>query len=248
MNLKFEIENNLLIYKKPKNNLHTDSDGLLSTFMFTTPEWKHIDKYVIFWNKKGKSFIRYLGKGIKEQCPTPKEILNDLYFHVQIYANDDLKTQKLKVFVYDKTPVYRPEDDKNTLCDYIEKVNNKIDNIYYKDGKILIYVEKKLMKCIDLVDEVLVAKIMTQIAPNYIIDKVLSPDSEHPLSNKVIYNALLEKVNMDALAPIAFSGDYNDLINIPESFPPQSHTHESSDITNLDDDFNNFIDELIERL
>ena len=113
MNLKFEVENGILRYKKPRNNIHTDSDGLFTSFVFTTPDWKHIDKYAIFWNKQGKSIIRYLGKGMKEQCPTPQEVLNELYFYVQVYANDNIKTQKEKVFIYDEVPIHHKKEKCN---------------------------------------------------------------------------------------------------------------------------------------
>ena len=255
MNLKFEIENGILKYKKPHNNIHTDSDGLFASFVFTTPDWKHIEKYAIFWNKKGQSFIRFLGRGVKERCPIPQEILGELYFFVQVYANDNIKTQKLKVFVYDEVSTHHTNDkkcDKKFLHRFFEEMEGKIDNIIYDDNRLLIYANNTLVKTINIVDEKLLTKIVTGSAPKFIIDQALSEESEHPVANKTIYEALQEKVNIDTLSAVAFSGDYNDLINKPTELPMEPHTHESSDINNWDDsieeDFDTFIDDLIEKL
>ena len=254
MNLKFEIENRTLRYIKPRNNIHTDSDGLFTSFVFTTPDWKHIDKYAIFWNKQGQSFIRYLGKGRHEQCPTPKEILNELYFYVQVYANDKMKTQKEKVFIYDEVPIHHTNEkcSKKRLNEFFEQLETKIDNIIYDDNKLLIYANNSLIKTIDIVDEGLLAKIITKEAPQFIIDQALSDESEHPVANKIIYEALQNKANIDSLSTVAFTGDYNDLINKPNGLPMEPHTHESSDITNWEDtveeDFDTFIDDLIRKL
>jgi len=254
LNLKFEVENGILRYKKPRNNIHTDSDGLFTSFVFTTPDWKHIDKYAIFWNKQGKSIIRYLGKGMKEQCPTPQEVLNELYFYVQVYANDNIKTQKEKVFIYDEVPIHHKKEkcNKKDLNIFFKKMENKIDNIIYDDNKLLIYANNTLVKTIDIVDEGLLAKVVTGDAPQYIIDNALSNESEHPVANKTIYEALQKKANVNCLARVAFTGDYEDLINKPTELPVVEHTHESSDIRNWEDtieeDFDDFIDDLIENL
>ena len=42
-------------------------------------------------------------------------------------------------------------------------------------------------------------------------------------------------ISIDDLADVAYTGDYNDLINIPTEFPPLSHTHESEDIVDFED-------------
>src|SRR5690606_19217885 len=34
-----------------------------------------------------------------------------------------------------------------------------------------------------------------------------------------------------SLAAVAFSGDYDDLTNVPSTFPPAAHAHSASDIT-----------------
>lgn len=50
------------------------------------------------------------------------------------------------------------------------------------------------------------------------------------------------------LANVAYSGDYNDLINIPTEFIPTVHTHTSEDISNLTNDIDENIDFLLYKL
>lgn len=40
---------------------------------------------------------------------------------------------------------------------------------------------------------------------------------------------------IDNLPAVAVSGSYNDLLDIPLEFPPEPHTHESQDITDISD-------------
>lgn len=248
MNLKFEISDKVLHYKKPRNNIHTDSDGLFSSFVFTTPEWKHLEKYAIFWDKNGKSFIQYLGRPNNTKCPIPKEILNQLFFYVQVYANEQIKTQKLKVFIYDEIPKEHHKCCKKDIEDFFDKTDKEIDNIIYDDNKLLIYSHNRLIKTINIIDEQLIAKIITQTAPKFIIDEVLSENSENPVANKAIYQALQKKPNINLLSDVAFTGDYNDLINKPTALPAADHTHQSEDITNWDETVSEDLEELIIKL
>ena len=251
MNLKFEINKTLLEYKKPKNNIHTDeSDDLFCSFVFTTPDWKHLEKYAIFWDRNGKSFIQYLGKGMKTQCPIPKEILSQLFFHVQVYANDKVKTKKIKVFVYDEIPKKHHHNEccKKNVNEFIDQMNGEIDNIIYDNNKLLIYSKNELVKTIDIIDEGLIAKIITESAPKFIIDKVLSENSENPVANKTIFNALQSKVNISSLSTVAFTGDYNDLKNTPVALPTAHHTHESMDINDWDEAIDEDLESLIINL
>ena len=254
MNLKFEIEDMVLRQKKSSTHKKNDLDNLFCSFVFTTPEWKHIDKYAVFWNRKGKSTIRYLGKGIKEQCDLPEIVLNDLFFHVQVYANDDVYTQKLKVFTLEDVPVEKKHGhhEKKFLNDFFKKMDKKIDNIIYDDGKFLIYANNKLIKSIDIVDEKLISNILNGIAPQIIVDMAISENSDLPVSSRLVYQALQEKVDKDSLAQVAYTGSYNDLTDIPDSFTPSPHTHQSDDIENwndsIEEDLDSFVEDLIENL
>lgn len=256
MNLKFEIEDMILKQKKSFNFKKNDLDNLFCSFVFTTPEWKHIEKYAVFWNRKGKSTVRYLGNGIKEQCALPEMVLNDLFFYIQVYANDDVYTHKLKVYTLEDVPTKnhckKEHQKKKSLDDFFRQMEQKIDNIIYDNGKFLIYANNKLINSIDVIDDALISRIITGVAPEFVVQNTLSEDSDLPVSSRVVYQALQNKVDINSLPPVAITGNYNDLIDIPTEFPPIAHTHSSNDIEDwedsIDEDLDSFIDNLIEKL
>lgn len=251
MSFHFEVEDKILRQKKSHTH-KKDLDNLFASFVFTTSEWKHLDKYVIFWNRKGKSTIRFLGKGTKTQCPIPKSVLNDLYFTIQIYANDNVFTQRLKVYLKEDIPEDGCCPSYQHLNKYFEEMEKKIDNIVYEDNKLLIYINNELVKSIDLVDGGLLQKIFAGGAPEYIVDMALSDNSDLPVANRVIYEALENKLDKTSLSAVAVTGSYNDLTDIPEEFTPAQHQHNINDIVDLDasldDEVDDFIDKLIENL
>ena len=51
------------------------------------------------------------------------------------------------------------------------------------------------------------------------IDRELNIYSENPLQNKVVYNALNQKVNIDSLADVAITGEYRDIKHKPCELP-----------------------------
>lgn len=257
MNLKFEVEDMILRQKKTSSNHNSDLDNLFCSFVFTTPNWKHIEKYAIFWNRKGKSTIRYIGKGMKETCELPETVLNDLYFYVQVYANEDIFTQKQKVFLLkdiekEKKPQYRCYTEKEKIKDFFKENGKNIDNIIYDNGNFLIYSNNKLIKTIDVVDEKLIARLLHGLTPKLIFDTALNENSDLPISCKLVYQALKNKVDLTDLPLVAVTGKYEDLEDIPSEFPPSEHTHQSNDIEDwtdsIEEDFDDFIDNLILKL
>ena len=65
---------------------------------------------------------------------------------------------------------------------------------------------------------------------NITVDDYLSLDSENPVQNRVVTAALNTKANSAALAPIATSGSWNDLKDVPTDFvkdPNYVHTDEN---------------------
>lgn len=50
------------------------------------------------------------------------------------------------------------------------------------------------------------------------VDDAMSATSTNPVQNKVVYANLATKVDSDDLSEVAYTGNYNDLINEPENF------------------------------
>lgn len=66
-----------------------------------------------------------------------------------------------------------------------------------------------------------------------VVDDALSNTSKNPVQNKVIKEALDEKINSSDVSMVATTGSYNDLTDKPTSMTPTAHTHAQSDITGL---------------
>lgn len=156
MDLKFEIKDKQILRK---NIQVLASQSSKCIFTFQTKEWWGFEKYVIFWTKKEKSIIRYLGKGKECMCITPKELIKENIFSVQVYANDNYKTQKLQVGAIPEgytitkpqknceknKKTYKKNDPEIILYNVFSQLNTKIDKIEYEDGYLLCYANKKLV-------------------------------------------------------------------------------------------------------
>ena len=250
MDLKFEIINNII---KQKTNFQ-QSDNITCLFKFITSDWKSLEKYVIFWDEQEKSFIQSIGKKEKSSCKIPKEILNKDYFYIQIYANDNFYTNKIKIDSFiepEHCPhqIEKKEKQKNkNKCHEGIDTSLIIDDIDYLDNKIIFYSDKKIVRTIDIVDSNLLNKIKKGTSIEYIVDTILSEDSLKPIANKAVYDALLDCLKESDLSTIAFTGNYNDLKNIPKEFKPKEHNHVVVDVVDYEENINIDLNSLLDLL
>lgn len=250
MDLKFEIINNII---KQKTNFQ-QSDNITCLFKFITSDWKSLEKYVIFWDEQEKSFIQSIGKKEKSSCKIPKEILNKDYFYIQIYANDNFYTNKIKIDSFIE-PEHCPhqikkkeKQKKKNKCHEGIDTSLIIDDIDYLDNKIIFYSDKKIVRTIDIVDSNLLNKIKKGTSIEYIVDTILSEDSLKPIANKAVYDALLDCLKESDLSTIAFTGNYNDLKNIPKEFKPKKHNHVVVDVVDYEENINIDLNSLLDLL
>ena len=61
----------------------------------------------------------------------------------------------------------------------------------------------------------------------------IDPDHSKDVITEIL-EALDTKADISDISVVGFSGDYDDLLDIPVSFPPAEHTHSASAITGLD--------------
>ena len=249
MNLRFEIINQKI---RQKTNFEKQNE-INCLFKFVTSEWSSLEKYIIFWNDKNKSIIQSLGKEMECSCLVPDKILNGDYFSIQIYAENNLSTNKIKIDSFieseecpKQVDIIQEPPKQKCGCHEIVDTNYIIDNVKYKNNKILFYSENKLVKSIDIIDVQLLEKIKNNLSLEVVVDTILSETSNNPVANKTIYNALLEFLKASDLATIALTGDYNDLKNIPTEFKPTHHNHLVVDVIdyeeNIDIDLNSLLD------
>lgn len=155
MHLKFEIRKKRIERKNIQVLASRDSR---CSFNFDL-DWIPLEKYAIFWTKKGKSYIRYLGTGKKCECSIPEEIFEQNIFSLQVWASDDLCTQKLQLGAIpngytiskplkecEHTPkTYKEDDPEVILYQVFSQLETKIDNIKYNNGFLECYANNKLV-------------------------------------------------------------------------------------------------------
>ena len=155
MGLKFEIRHKEILRK---NIQVLASKKSKCYFTFQTKEWWKLDKYVIFWTDKGKSIIKYLGKGKQCECDIPEKIMEKNLFSIQVYADDEHTTQKLKIGAIPegytistpqkckkKKKKYNNDDPEVILYNVFSRLETKIDNIVYEGGYLKCYGDKVLL-------------------------------------------------------------------------------------------------------
>ena len=252
MNLRFEIINQKI---RQKTNFEKQNE-INCLFKFITSEWGSLEKYIIFWNEKNKSIIQSLGKEMECSCQVPEKILEGDYFSIQIYSENNLSTNKIKIDSFiesEECPkkidiIQEPPKEKCRCHEGVDTENYIIDNVKYKNNKILFYSDNKLIKSIDILDVQLLEKIKNNLSLEVVVDTVLSETSENPVMNKTIYNALLEFLKASDLATIALTGDYNDLKNIPTEFNPTYHNHHVVDVVDYEENINVDLNALLDVL
>lgn len=225
----FEVKNNSIEKKIVQQNQLEYIDPKICYFKFTTKEWAHKEKYAIFWIEKDNTIIKNIGKKCETHIALPTDNKN---FTIQIYVNDNLKTEKYVIgqtIEETKQKEIKPKT-MGLIHRVFEQLNTKIDNVIYSDNTIKFYANDELVRSIDL-QEIEID-----------VDSSLSNTSKNPVQNKVIKKELDKKQDSSSLSEIAITGEYDDLKNKPNEFHPSRHMHTKDDLINFD--FN--VDEDIE--
>lgn len=153
MDLKFEVKD-LILRRKDTNVLIDDySEDIYCYFNFITDQWNGKEKFIIFWDSHNKTFIKSLGVNKSSKCIIPRRILKrNTIFQIQIYIDNKIKTQKLKIatvpqgYTIEKRSNKKHKKHKNHEKDtkkifrkIFTQLENKIDKIDYVDGYLKAY-------------------------------------------------------------------------------------------------------------
>lgn len=154
MKLKFEVKDKQILRKNIQVLASKSSE---CSFTFDA-KWVVLEKYAIFWTEKNKSYVKYLGKGKECTCSIPKEVFEYNVFSIQVYANDDYTTQKLKLGAIpegytiskpqkcnNKPKEYTNKDPEIILYQVFSQLETKIDEIKYNNGFLECYANKKII-------------------------------------------------------------------------------------------------------
>ena len=257
MQLIFEIKDNTL--KRIDTNVLSDDSikDIVCNFTFIDDEWKNKEKYIIFWDRNNKTTIMSLGRRMKSKCILPEKIAKDPFI-IQIYTNDNLYTQKLNAATI--FPIKKDDPSKNKchikkeindeynikkiFNELFEEINSKVDKIQYRNGYLEYYAKDKLLYSAPLFNDILTDIEEVFKKANFNVDHIiLEEDKVICYSNdKILYEIPFSP----ELSDIAFSGDYNDLKNIPTEFNPIHHNHVVVDVVdyeeNIEFDLNTLLD------
>lgn len=143
MNLKFDVNQQLLrrtdnqiIVNKSRNYIHC-------TFTFQGDDWENIEKFAIFKNNRGNAYICFLGSNMECTCTIPSPAMTGNYMRISLYGGDLLTTQELKVillpsgYTIDITPV--DPSAKDAFVEAFETIQSKIDQVEFEDGYLKCY-------------------------------------------------------------------------------------------------------------
>ena len=261
MILEFEVKNKTL-QRKDTNVSIENNEEIICKFFFLTEEWENKEKYVIFWDNKNKTTIQSIGKQMTSECIIPSEITQESIFDIQVYVNHNLYTQKLNLsttpslYTKKKTTCHKKEeirdefDNKRIFKKLFTELKSKVDAISYENGYLKCFAGEKLIYAepifVNLVDDV---KEIIKTTNSEIDNIVLEEEQILCYSNnEIIYTIPFTST----LSSVAFSGDYNDLQNIPEEFNPTAHNHMVVDVIdyeeNIDIDLNTLLDFLSDEI
>lgn len=160
MDLKFEVKD-LILRRKDTNVLIDDySEDIYCYFNFITNQWNGKEKFIIFWDSNNKTFIKSLGRKKCTKCSIPERILKqNTIFQIQIYIDEEIKTQKLKVATVPQGyTIERKTNKKQTKKQIHDELNtkkifrrifteleSKIDKIDYVDGYLKAYAGENIV-------------------------------------------------------------------------------------------------------
>lgn len=220
MILEFNVGNDILKKNNSTTVLDQSADYYKCKFYPKENIWKGSVLSATFMNDLG--YIETVDLGEYSEllaCLVPTRIANGGYFSLYI-SNGHKKTNTISVAL---TNHYEKAEEKcNIISELFAHINTKIDDIVYENYQLKFYSNGVLSDVIYLgnVDEELIADLVTNQLDTF----------------------------KSTLAPIAFTGSYNDLVDVPKTFTPSQHNHNSADIEDLDEISEDNTDNLLSAL
>ena len=260
MELNFTITHQILKRTDENVMVNKSKNYINCIFIFKTNEWNNQEKIAIFRNEKGETFEKYIGRDNECSCIVPNAALSCDFFTVSVYAGNQITTNEkivvlLRAGYRNKHHHHHEYDgDKDIFIQIFEKLNDKIDDIIINDGVLSV----RRGDVIDsLADFITIDSELSLTSDNAVANSVITSALQNKADNSMLSNVvedvtLIVDTKFDELPTVAKTGNYEDLTNIPEEFTPAKHTHESSDVTDLDNnidlDLNNLLDSLTDSI
>lgn len=225
MILDFKVSRDILKKRTAPQVTHQNINYYKCKFYMDKNVWRNSLLFATFMNDLGYIETVELGEyNDVLSCLVPAQLTQGSFFSLYISDNNNRKTNTISVTLSNHYKKAKPKC--NIISEIFEHINTKIDELVYDNYQIKCYSNGQLL------DVIYLGNVDEEIVKDWVHEEM-----------DVIKNTL---------ANISFTGSFNDLIDIPENFPPSQHEHLTSDISDFNESVNKeidgFIDEVIENL
>ncbi|MBR3208647.1 MAG: hypothetical protein IKF82_00105 [Bacilli bacterium] len=244
MILEFHVGTNILQKNNPRINVDQNPNYYKCQFEIEETIWNTQPIYATFQTKDNIEKIELQKNNTIYTCLLPFNIASHEHFSLCI-SDDEKETNTILVVLNNYFKITKEkhhecniatitlndcnkiiEDKCNILSRIFHEIDDKIDNIVYEDFELKCYA-------------------------NDVLKNIIHFENIEEEQIQYFVNQFLQEFR-DSFAPIAFSGSYNDLQNVPTTFNPTPHTHETNDITDhayhVDMDLNTLLDFLSDEI
>lgn len=221
MILEFSVDDDILRRNNSPTVLDQSTDYYKCKFYPKHEIWQGTNMSATFMNDLGYIETVELGEcNDLLACLIPTRIALGGYFNFYISSDDNKKTNTVSVAL---TNHYQKAEEKcNIVSEIFAHIDEKIDDLVYENYQIKCYSNGILKDVIYLGN----------------VDEELIHD---------LVQAELEAFK-STLATVAFTGSYNDLVDVPETFMPSAHNHHSQDIDDLEEVHDDMADTILSAL
>ncbi|MDO5818706.1 MAG: hypothetical protein Q4P11_00070 [Methanobrevibacter sp.] len=174
MDLNFEINNQVLSRQDENILVNKSKNYVFCNFKFKTVDWDNNEKFAIFKDSWGKSYVSYLGTGNDCRCVVPNEALKGTNFRISVYGGDLITSSELTILLVPSgyTTRISPTAElmsKDVFVDIFDRLQTKIDDIVYEDGYLRCYsagkVIAELMLLVDIEEQI------KELIPSFHLDE-----------------------------------------------------------------------------
>lgn len=266
MNLKFTVNNQILkIETEEELELYNYNYNQYNCiFSFNTDEeslWKDVDKFVIFRDSWDNACTVHLGEGDVCECLIPSVVLNGTFFRVALYGGDLVSTNNVSLpllmsgYIDPNNPDYIQSwvygIQKDIFVEIFKHLNITITNISYDNKCLNLYTEKGLADSIylPLVTEDESRTIARDIVEEFFHEiPIATTENDGLLSHNDKQKLDNVDERLSNISTVGYTGEYNDLLNIPSDFNPKQHEHYVVDVVDYDDNIDLDLNTLLDRL
>jgi len=207
MILEFKVSKEIFKKREEPKVVDQNNNYYKCKFYMDKNVWRNSLLFATFTNDLG--YIETVELGEYNEilsCLVPARLIQGGFFSLYISDNSNRKTNTISITLTNHYKKARPKC--NIISEVFEHINTKIDEIIYDNYQIKSYSNG------NLIDVIYLGNVDEEIVKDWVYEEMGEFKS--------------------TLADVAFTGSYNDLVDVPETFAPSPHHHNSEDIDDLE--------------